>query len=81
MKYDGLNHTCKMAVAARPQNFGKFRRRIFGEHTNNVSNPISFDQKFYRLTLIVNLDWFWFKLVVLVLFLRFQKLIERLYKE
>ena len=53
------SHTSKMAGvagAARPQNFGKFRNGICGERANGVSNPICFDQKCYRLTLIVNLD-------------------------
>ena len=49
-------HTCKMAGAPHPQNVGKFCKIICGEQANGVSNPISFDQKCYRLTLIVNLD-------------------------
>ena len=58
-----------------PQNFGRFDKRKCGECVNGVSNPICFDTKCYRSTLlIVVLDRFWFSLIVLEILKGFQKL-------
>ena len=65
------------SILALPQNTGKFRKRNCVERANAVSNPISFDKKCYRLALIVYMDWLWFSFMVLVMFERFQKLIQQ----